>query len=121
MSQNLIQAASINPQTLAVTQVSVANTETTAYTVPAVSSLRVATASLCNTTGAAVTVNVSVVPSGGTAAAANRVVSGYSLAAGDTLTMSDILGGALMGPGDFVSLNMSATGVSLVMTGAVGN
>lgn len=100
---------------------SAANTETTAYTVPASSSLKVATATLCNTTAAAVTVAVSIVPSGGTAGVANRVVSGYQIAANDTLSLSEILGGALMGPGDFVSLNFSATGVTLSMTGAVGS
>lgn len=120
MTQNLMAATSLIPQTLNVTQVSAANTETTAYTVPAASSLKIATASLCNTTNATVTINVSVVPSGHAAGVANRVVYGYTLTAGDTLPLS-VLTDALMGPGDFVSLNFSATGVTLVMTGAVGN
>lgn len=121
MTANLIAATSLVPQTLAVTQPSVANTETTAYTVPPVSSLKIATASLCNTTGAPVTVNLSIVPSGGTAGLANRVISGYLLAAGDTLSLSAYLADALMQAGDFISRNDTATGVTLVITGAVGS
>lgn len=116
---NLVAVQTMTPQVLGVVQVSGANTETVAYTVPTSSSLKVSTGSLCNTTGAAVTVSLSIVPSGGVAGVSNRVISGYSLAAGDTLPLSGYLSGALMGAGDFISLNFSATGVTMVLTGVV--
>lgn len=121
MTANLMAATSSTPQTLAVTQVSSANTETDAYTVPSASSLKIGTASLCNTTTGMITVSLSIVPEGGTAGTANRVLYQYPLAAGDTLSLNSYLAGALMGAGDFVSLNCSATGVTLSMTGAVGS
>lgn len=93
---------------------------TTIYTAPASSGVKIASLALHNTSAAAVTVSVSVVPTGGTAAATNRVISGYSLAAGDTLSLADYLGGAFLGEGDFISVT-AGTGAVLnaVLTGTV--
>ena len=122
MSQNLIAANNLNPQVLVSEQIAAANTETTVYQVAAAASVTVATAWLCNTTASAVTVSVSVCQSGQTAGATNRVVDAYPLAANDTLSLTPYLGGALMGPGDFVSVNVgTAAAVNFGATGAVGS
>jgi hypothetical protein len=122
MSQNLLAATQLNPQVLTSTQIASASTETAVYTCPANESTVIATAWLCNTTGSAVTVNVSVVPSGGTAGATNRVVNAYPLAGGDTLSLTPYLGGAKFGPGDFVSVNVgTAAAVNFGATGTVGS
>jgi hypothetical protein len=55
---------------------------------------------LCNTTGSAVTVSLSVVPSGGTGGAANRIVGGLSLAANETRIFDLAL---VMVTGDFIT------------------
>src|SRR4051812_38004223 len=76
----------------------------TVYTVPADCAAKIATAALCNTSASSVVVSVSVVPVGGTVDSTHRVVSGYPLAAGDTLDL-DSLRGLMLGPGDFISVN----------------
>lgn len=95
--------------------------ETTVYTVPASTTIKLASGTLCNTsTSAAVTVHVSVIPSGGTADTTHRIISSYSLAFGDSLSLKDYVEGVMMGPGDFISVNV-ATGslVDIVLTGTV--
>ena len=120
-TQNLIAATSLNPQVLASSQLATTS-ETTVYTCAAASSTVIATAWLCNTTASAVTVSVSVVKSGGTAGATNRIVASYSLAANDTLSLNPYLGGAMLGPSDFISV-LAGTGaaVNFGATGSVGS
>ena len=94
--------------------------ETTVYTVPASSTIKIAQGSLCNVSASAVTVSVSIIPSGGTADGTHRVIASYSLAANDTLTLKDYIGGALMGPGDFISVNAAtAAAVDVIITGTL--
>ena len=119
MSQNLIAASALNPQVLTSALVVASGSEVTVYTCPAATATVVATAWVCNTTGSAVTVSVSVVKNGGAAGASNRIVSSYSLAANDTLSLNPYLGGAMLGPGDFVTVN-AGTG-SAVAFGATGS
>ncbi|QYC54508.1 hypothetical protein PP508_gp29 [Gordonia phage Samman98] len=117
MAQNLMGASNALPQVLVSQQL--ASSETTQYTCPSATSVKLATATLTNTSASAVTVSVSVVKSGGTAGSANRVVSAYSLAAGDSIVISE-LAGVFLGPGDLVStLAGTASAVALVMTGVV--
>lgn len=116
-TQNLMGAANALPQVLVSQQL--AATETTQYTGPASSATKVATATLTNTSANAVTVSVSVVKSGGTAGVANRVVSSYSLAGGDSTVLSE-LAGVFLGPGDFISaIAGTASAVVLVASGVV--
>ena len=68
---NLIRATSNLPQVLISQQL--AATETTIYTGPASKSVVIDTATVCNTSGTTQTVYLSVVKTGGTAGAANRV------------------------------------------------
>ncbi|MDF3280501.1 hypothetical protein [Gordonia sp. N1V] len=117
MTQNLMGATSALPQVLVSQQL--AATETTQYTCPAASAAKIARAVLTNTSGSAVTVSVSMVKSGGTAGAANRVIAPYTLIAGDSIIV-DELQGNFLGPGDFVStLAGTASAVTLVMSGVV--
>lgn len=121
MSNNLIAASSLTPQVLASSQIVNASTETTVYTGPTNESTVIATAWLCNTTASSVTVSVSVVAAGGTAGTTNRIVDSYPLAANDTLSLNPYLGGAMLGPGDFISVNVgTAAAVNFGATGTVG-
>lgn len=100
-----------------------ASGETTIYTVPVVpaSATKISSAVLCNTSAAAVTVSVAVVPSGGTVDGTHRVVSGYSLAAGDSTTLPELVG-AFLDAGAFVSINASAgAAVDYLLTGVVSS
>jgi hypothetical protein len=116
-TQNLMAATSSLPQVLVSQQLAAA--ETAQYTCPANSAVKVASAVLTNNTGSAVTVSVSVLKSGQTADGTHRVLSGYSLAAGDSTVLSE-LAGVFLGPGDFVSaIASAATSVTLVMSGVV--
>jgi hypothetical protein len=117
--QNVIVAASISPQVLVSQQLG--TSDAAIYTVPASTSVKVAQASLCNTTASAVTVYLSLVQTGGTVGdGTHRVISGYTLAANDTLALKDYIGGAMLGPGDKIAgYAGTATAVDLVVTGTV--
>lgn len=116
-TQNLMAATSSLPQVL-VSQY-VANTETTQYTGPANSAVKIATATLSNPTGANATIAVSLVKASGTAGVANRILPTFTLAAGDSLTLSE-LSGHFLGPGDFISaIAGTASAVVLVVSGVV--
>lgn len=91
--------------------------ETTVYTVGAAKAAKLATLSLCNSSASPVTVSVSLVPAGGTAGVGNRLIYNFSLAAGDTTTVSEAAG-AWLGASAFVSINVSAaTAVTAILTG----
>lgn len=94
---------------------------TTVYTVPASSAVKVATATLCNTSASAVTVSVSVVPSGGSVDGTHVVVSSYSLAGNDSMSITEIVG-ALLDAGAFVSITCSTGAViTYLLTGVVSS
>jgi hypothetical protein len=115
------QGTSLLGKILASGQVAAASTNTTIYTVPANSAVKVATFSLTNVTGSAVVVSVSVVPSGGTVDGTHKIVSSYSLAANDTTKITEIEG-AMLDAGAFVSVNASAvTAIDYLLTGTVAS
>lgn len=117
MAQNLMEAMNGLPKVLVSQQL--ANSETTQYTGPADSSVRISTARITNTSGSAVAVSMSVVKSGGTAGNANRVLSAYSIAPGDSIDLAE-LSGTFLGPGDFISaIAATAAAVAFVMSGVV--
>lgn len=117
MAQNLMSASSGLPSVLVSQQLTAA--EVTQYTCPASSAAKVAAATVINTTGATATVSISLVKSGGTAGAANRVVSSFSMAAGDSYAIEE-LAGHFLGPGDFISaVAGTASAVTLVISGVV--
>lgn len=94
---------------------------TTVYTVPALSAVKIASATLTNISGAAVTVSVSVVPSGGTVDTTHRVVSAYSLAPSDSTLLMEFMG-ALLDAGAFISVSASAgAAINYLITGVVSS
>lgn len=121
MTQNVAAVTSLLPQILCSTRIA-STAETTVYTVPGSTGAVIKHGTLCNTTGAAVTVSLSLVPSGGTAGATNRVISSFSLPANDTQPLRDYLAGACLGPQDFVSIQVgTADAVVLALTGMVNS
>lgn len=53
----------------------------------------------------------------------HKVISGYSLAAGDTISQEDglaVLKGLMLGPGDFINVNAGVgSAVDVVLSGTV--
>lgn len=112
-------AASLIQQLIVAAQLTT-TAETTIYTVAANSAVKLAQGTLCNTSAGSANISVSLVPSGGTAGASNRVLAALPLAAGDTLPLGDLIGGHMLGPGDFISaLADTANAVTVVLSAAV--
>lgn len=103
-----------------------AATETTQYTAPStvggnpLKLVTVKAATLYNGSGSAVTVSISLVKVGGTAGAANRVMTTTPpLAAGDSTVVGELVE-QVLGPGDFISaIASAATSVAFVASGVV--
>jgi len=114
---NLSAITTVTPGILASAQM--ASGDNTVYTVPAGKAAKLATVTLTNTGASAVVVSVSLIPSAGAVDGTHKVVSGYSLAANDSTTVSE-LAGAWLGDGDKLSVN-AATGavVDVAVTGLV--
>lgn len=115
---NITTSTSIAPKVIRSAYLPI-TTEAAQYTVPAATSVKIATACITNVTGTAVTVSLSLVPTGGTLDGTHRVLNSFSLPANDTLELT-WLKGAMLGPGDFVG-GLAGTGsaVVLVLTGTV--
>lgn len=95
---------------------------TSIYTVPASKTAKVSSGTMCNTSGSAVNVSLSLLKSGDTSDGTHAVVSSYSLAAGDTLSLKDYLGGALLAENEAISVTVgTANAVDVVITGAVSS
>lgn len=95
---------------------------TTLYTVPSNTTAKVATMTLCNVTGSAVTVTVHLLKVGDTADGTHSIISGYSLSPGDTLSLRDYFGGAMMATGEAIAVTAgTANAVDVVITGAVSS
>jgi len=91
--------------------------QTTQYTVPASTKVIIDKCTATNTTGAAATLSINLVPAAGAAGAANLVLSAKSLAAGETYTCPEVVGHVL-NAADFVStLSGTANAISLRMSG----
>ncbi|MDQ0030172.1 hypothetical protein [Arthrobacter bambusae] len=117
--QNILGAASISPQIIKSAQLG--TSDAAIYTVPAATSVKIATASICNTTASVVSVWVSLVQSGGTIGdGTHRVINSYALAGNDSLSLRDLLSGAMLGPGDAIAGYAStASAIDFVVTGTV--
>lgn len=101
-------------QYIKMVQVAVASAQTTQYTVPAARQDVVKDFDVCNTTGAAITFTMNLVPSGGSASTANQILSAVSVPANNTLHWT---GTQVMNTGDFISTAASATGLTLTVSG----
>lgn len=95
-------------------QAALATAATTQYTTPASRQDVIKDYELCNTTGAAITVTLNVVPNGGSAGTANQVLSSASVPANQTLHWT---GTIVMNAGDFISTATSAVGVTATFSG----
>jgi hypothetical protein len=89
----------------------------TAYTCPASTRTFIKDINVCNTTGGAVTVNVHLVPSGGTADTTNALVYGYSIGATSYWQRT---GSQIMNAGDTIQVKASATGTTITISGGEG-
>lgn len=89
-----------------------ANAETTEYTAAAGTRTIIDKFTAYNGTGAAVLLTVKLVPTGGTAGAANIVVA-KSVAAGESYTFPEVVGHVLE-PGGFISV-LAGAATSLVI------
>jgi hypothetical protein len=95
-------------------------TSVTVYTVPASTAVKIMHGVLCNTGAVAAVVSVALIPSGGTADGTHRVISGYNLNAGDSLSLAEYLANAMLAPGDFISAQSSvANAVDIILSGVV--
>jgi hypothetical protein len=70
-----------------------------------------------NTTGGAVTISVNLVVSGGSASAANRIISVKSVAAGECYTCPELIGHILESGGFISTLASAATSLTIDATG----
>lgn len=89
----------------------------TDFTVPTGKAWKVESGSLCNGSGAAVTVTVSALSSSG--GTARKVVSGYSIAAGDTLDLRPYLPKMLPEGAILRAVASAGSAIDLVVTGTV--
>ena len=101
-------------QYLKLVQVAVATAQTTQYTVPASRQDVVKNIDICNTTGAAITFTLNLVPSAGSASTANQLLSAVSIPANQTLHWT---GTQVMNAGDFISTAASNTGLTMTVSG----
>ena len=77
-------------------------------------------ATVCNTSAAAVTLTVEVVPRDSARDGSGTVLSGYSINAGDTASLRDVLVGVRLGPYDAIWFTPSASAaLAVVVTGEV--
>jgi hypothetical protein len=112
-------AASLIQQLIVAAQLTT-TAETTLYTVPASSAVKLAQGTLCNTSAGSVNLSLSLVPSGGVAGNTNRVIAALPIAPGDTFPLGELVGGHMLGPGDFISaLADTANALTVVLSAAV--
>src|SRR5574337_57738 len=95
-------------------QAALATAQTTQYTTPASRQDVIKDMEIANTTAAAITVTVNIVPSGNAAGTANQVLPAVSVPANQTLHWT---GTIVMNAGDFISTATSATGVTATFSG----
>ena len=91
--------------------------EATQYTTPAGTRTIIDKFSGVNTTGAAASITIKLVASGGSPSASNTVVSAKTLQPGEAYTFPEVVGHVL-NPGDFIStLASTASAISIRVSG----
>lgn len=114
---NLFSIVSVTPAILASSQL--ASGDNTVYTVASNKAVKLTKLVLANVSVSTVVISASVIPSGSSVDGTHRVVSGYSLAAGDTMVITEIEG-MFLGQGDFISINAAAaTAIDATLNGLV--
>jgi hypothetical protein len=96
-------------------QAAITGTIATLYTVPANTRTFVKDLNICNTTGGALTVNVHIVPNGGTAGTGNAILYTYSIAANTTYRWTGV---QIMNELQTIQIKGSATGLTITASGA---
>jgi hypothetical protein len=89
----------------------------TYYTAGASIRAQIQAMTLTNTTGGAVTATVHLVPSGGSATAANMILSAKSIAAGESYKAIEAIGQWLEAGGTIQALASAGTSISMVESG----
>lgn len=102
----------ITPVKLA--QAAVTASAVTVYTVPASTRTMVKDIDICNTTAGALTVNVFLVPSGGSAGTGNALLYGASVTANTTLQWTGV---QVMNAGDTIQVQASGLGLTANISG----
>ena len=98
-------------------QAAITGSLATLYTVPALTRTILKDFDICNTSGGALTVDVHLVPSGGSATTDNALLYGYSINANATLQWT---GSQVMNTGDFIRVKASGLGCSITASGVEG-
>ncbi len=117
---NLLAIKTVTPAVLVSLSAGV-TTENVVYTVATNHAVKLAQGTLCNTSGGAVTVGLSIIPSGGSADQTHKIVpDSYSLGAGDTLPLGEFLKDHMLGDGDAIAVHASVANViDVVISGVV--
>lgn len=105
-----VQAKSLFPP------LQLAAAEVAQYTAPAATRTIIDKLTGTNTTAAAATVTVKLVPNGGAAGVTNTIVSVKSIAPGECYTFPEIVGHVL-NPGDFIS-TLAGTAAAITLRGS---
>jgi len=95
-------------------QAAVTTSYTTIYTVPTNTRTYVKQIDICNTTGGAVTIFVSLVPNAGTASSSNALYYGLSVAANATLSYAGV---QVLLPGATIQVKGGSTGLTVTASG----
>lgn len=112
---NLTAITTVTPKVF--TSAQLASGDNAALTVGASKAAKIATMILTNVSGSAVTISVSLIPSGGSIDGAHKVVHGFALAPSASTTISEVVG-SWLGAGDIINVNASAaTAIDCVITG----
>jgi len=96
-------------------QAAITGTIATLYTTPTGFRTFVKDLNICNTTAGALTVNVHLVPSGGSATTANAILYAYSIAANTTYRWTGV---QIMNEAGTIQIKGSAIGLTITASGA---
>jgi len=95
-------------------QAAITASTTTLYTVPTSTRTFLKDMDICNTTSGAITVNIYIVPSAGTASTSNALLYGALVPANSTLQWT---GSQILLTGSTIQISASATGCTIVASG----
>jgi hypothetical protein len=113
MAVNLVTVTTINRVHLYQGQPGTSNA--TLYTVPASTDVKVVSIVISNTTATAATITLSVVPTGGSAGATNRIMTAVSVPASGTTVLDSSI---YMNTGDFIAgLQGTASALTVTISG----
>lgn len=95
----------------------IAATATPYYTVPANTVTTISACTLTNTTASAITVSMYLVPDLGTVGVTNCVLSGKTVAAGESYNVVSVIGQSLAAAGTLQAVAGAAASVTLIASG----